>query len=167
MDIGKNTWLWFVVGPRTMWLSNTIKEGYKSVKKWNSGDAKKCEWVLEEQRTVTFQVLFSTLTYILPPFLSSLRCSELKIKAKICENGGHFEIQDGHQKNKGALHNNTPPLKCATRNVVRRKVKIPPIFVFFSYILLLTCIYLVTCKSLKSSDNKTSPKNELNRFSAN
>ena len=26
---------------------------------------------------------------------------------------------------KGALHNNTPPLKCATRNVVRRKVKIP------------------------------------------
>ena len=31
----------------------------------------------------------------------------------------------------GALHNNTPLLKCATRNVVRRKVKIPPFLSVF------------------------------------
>ena len=32
---------------------------------------------------------------------------------------------------KGALHNNTPPLKCATRNVVHRKVQILPFLPFF------------------------------------
>ena len=44
---------------------------------------------------------------------------------------------------KGAQHNNTPPLKCATRNVVRRKVKIPPLLsVFLTFYFLHAFIHM-------------------------
>ena len=46
---------------------------------------------------------FFNLYHYIATIFSSLGSSEVEIKAKISENGGHFEIQDGHQKNNDQL----------------------------------------------------------------
>ena len=50
-----------------------------------------------------FPCVFFNLYHYIATIFSSLGSSEVEIKAKICENDGHFEIQDGHQKNNDQL----------------------------------------------------------------